>query len=109
MTPRWRPARGVSPEQESELVGGFAWLRDVQDPCDPAELVHFASMEERAEAWRLHRGRIMTSWDTPFRRPRMWWIERGESVTTAAGQSERLRELGELTGQERAILERPGS
>jgi hypothetical protein len=96
--------RVLSFAQESELVGAPPWLMKARSVNDPNEVVFFDSVAERETAWEIHEGRIMAAWSVRYRRPRCWWLARGEWPGSAASELVELVRMGELTPRERTGL-----
>jgi hypothetical protein len=96
--------RRLTFNQESELIGAPPWLMKARSVNDAGEVVYFRSVAERDEAWAVHGERIMAAWEVPFRRPRCWWLARGEWPGSAASELVELVRMGELTHRERRAL-----
>ena len=91
-TGRRTDLRVLTVQQEDELTSWWGRFSDTGS--------YFASDEEAREAWSIHGDRIMSKWDTPYKRPRGWWLFTQNEDPPASGERERLHELGELTAQE---------
>lgn len=94
-----RDFRKLTGQEEDSLTHGFHYLADPEGHA-------FETEEDARTAWELHADRIMAEWDTPFRRPRGWWLfeHNGPVPSTGRAQIERLEELDALTNAERRML-----